>query len=346
MGYATSQQLARYVELYHNIDVTFTKEVIRATNLITQQIYLKALGGQWPCVINSASLSGAKVIAGVKSGAYEKIQQGTVSVSLRFSFLDEEKNEPVSFFVASKVTGVTQYAGSPDLVIISLTYTQRAPDDLIEKLGALLEANVNSAKRKEDRITITPDAMRKMGVMQKETVVFIQGIPRRCILRDLSFSGAKVILVGIAPFLLQKEVVLRIDFDEPRAAVGIKGVIVRTEDVEGRKDLVALAIQYHETEVPMAYKMHVNLYLSQQRKTQLGETPETASHEKAGKAAAKGETNGAGTAAPQPAAETAGQPETVTEAATEPGNPTNGAKDVKAADSKAKPAKPAPDTKK
>lgn len=269
MGYATSQQLARYYELYQNIDVTFSKEVIKATGLIPQQVYVKALGGQWPCVLNSASLSGAKIIAGIKSGFYEKIQQGNTSVSLRLSFQDPEKSEPMSFFVTSKITGFTQYAGSPDLIIINIAYTQRPPDDLIEKLGALLEANINSTKRREERIVMTPDAMRKLGILQKETVIFIQGIPRRCILRDLSFSGSKVIMVGIAPFLINKEVVLRIDITEPRLALGVKGTIVRTEDVEGRKDLVALAIKYHEAEIPMGYKMQINAYLSQMRKTAL-----------------------------------------------------------------------------
>lgn len=276
MGYATSQQLARYYELYQNIDVTFSKEVIKTTGLIPQQIYIKALGGQWPCVINSTSLVGAKIIAGIKSGIYEKIQQGTVSVSLRFAFMEQDKTEPLSFFVAAKVIGMNQYAGSPELVIISLGFTQRAPDDLIEKLGSLLEANINSTKRREERILLTPDAMRKLGIVQKETIVFIQGIPRRCILRDLSFSGAKVIMVGIAQFLIDKEVVLRIDIDEPRIAIGVKGVIRRTEDVENRKDLVALAIQYHENEVPMAYKLHINNYIKQLRKGPESEDEEAA----------------------------------------------------------------------
>jgi len=300
MGFATSQQLARFYELYQNIDVTFTKEVIKATGLMTQQVYIKALGGQWPCVINSASLSGAKIIAGVKSGIYDKIQQGTTQVSLRFSFADQDKGEPMSFFVAAKVLGVNQYAGSTELVIISIAYTQRAPDDLIEILGTLLEANVNSAKRREERITLNPDAMRKIGILQKETVIFIQGVPRRCILRDLSFSGAKAILVGIAPFLIEKEIVLRIDFDEPRVAVGVKGKIVRTEDVEGRKDLVALAIMYHEAEVPMAYKMHINNYLSLQKKTQLAESADpvaTAKPAANGEAVKPAEAKPAGTSA-------------------------------------------------
>ena len=276
MGYATSQQLARYYELYQNIDVTFTKEVIKATGLIPQQVYIKALGGQWPCVINSTSLPGAKIIAGVKSGIYEKIQQGNSSVSLRFSFLNVEKNEPVSFFVTAKVLGATPYAGSTELVLISLAYTQRAPDDLIETLGTLLDANINSAKRREERILVTQDAIRKLGILQKETIILIQGIPRRCILRDLSFSGAKVIMVGIAQFLMEKEVVLRIDLDEPRMAIGLKGKILRTENVEGRKDLVALAVCYYENEVPMAYKMHINNFLKLQRKTQLGEAEQAA----------------------------------------------------------------------
>ncbi len=274
MGYATSQQLARYFELYQNIDVTFTKEVIKTTGLIPQQIFLKAAGGQWPCVINSTSFMGARIISGIKSGAYEKIQQGNITVSLRFSFLNQEKNEPESFFVAAKVTGMSPYAGSTELVLINLAYTQRPPDDLIEKIGRLLEANINSTKRREERIIITPESMRKLGILQKETTVFIQGVPRRCILRDLSFSGAKLIMVGIAHFLKDKETVLRIDLEDPRTAVGIKGRVVRTEDVEGRKDLVAVAVQYNEQEVPMAYKMHINNYISQNRSAISRETPE------------------------------------------------------------------------
>jgi hypothetical protein len=266
MGFATSQQLSRYYELYQNIDVTFTKEVIKTTALIPQQVFLKAGGNQWPCIINSTSLMGAKIICGMKSGIYEKLQQGTTTVSLRFSFMDQEKNEPKSFFIAAKVLGMNQYAGNAELALISISYTQRAPDDLIEKLGQLLEANINSAKRREERILMTPDSMRKIGISQKETIVFIQGVPRRCILRDLSFSGSKVIMVGIAAFLTDKQVVLRIDLDDPRTAVGIKGVIVRTEDVEGRKDLVALAIKYNENEVPMAYKMRINNYMNSTRK--------------------------------------------------------------------------------
>ncbi|HNX04511.1 MAG TPA: hypothetical protein PKI32_03375, partial [Opitutales bacterium] len=46
------------------------------------------------------------------------------------------------------------------------------------------------------------------------------------------FSGAKVIMVGVAKFLTDREVAIRLDFDDPRESALVKGKIVRTEDVE------------------------------------------------------------------------------------------------------------------
>ncbi len=262
MAYATTQQLTRYYDTYKNIDVTFTKEVTAILGLQTQQVFIKADGRQWPCIINSSSLVGAKVIAGTRNGLIPKIQKDVSAVNLRFSFVDNENKEPVSFFINSKAAGFSPYGTNNDLVLIQLQYIQRAPDFLIEKLGSLLDANVNSKRRREDRILVTADTMRKIGILQKETIIFIQGVPRRCIIRDISFSGAKVIMIGIAQFIRDKDVVLRIDFEEPRTAIGLHGKIIRTEDVRDRKDLVALAIQFVENEIPMTYKMHLNHYIS------------------------------------------------------------------------------------
>ncbi len=271
MGVATSQQLTKYYERYRGIDVTFTKEVIKATGLVTQQVYLKCVGETWPCVIYSASFVGAKVIINAKSGLLEKIRKANNVVSVRFSFKESDKVDPFMFFVAGKVSGFAPYGGSADVAMLTMVFTQRPPDDLIEIMGRLLDANVNSTKRREDRILLTADSMRRMRLIAKETAIFIQGVPRRCILRDLSFSGAKAIMVGVAKFLLEREASIRIDFDDPRESHLIKGKIVRTEDVEGRKELVALAINFTEQSVPMTYKLRVNEYLTQSRAESRGD---------------------------------------------------------------------------
>ena len=124
---------------------------------------------------------------------------------------------------------------------------------------------MNSTRRREERILLNPDAMRRMGLLSKESFIFVQGVPRKCILRDISFSGSKAIIVGLAKFLVGKECLLRIELEEPRESLDLKGTIVRYEDVEGRKDLTAIAIHFDEPAVPMTFKMHINDYLSQVR---------------------------------------------------------------------------------
>jgi hypothetical protein len=158
------------------------------------------------------------------------------------------------------------------VALFTLQFAQRPPDDLIEIIGRILDANVNSAKRREDRILITPDSFRRLNLFSKENAVFIQGVPRRCILRDISFSGAKIIMVGVAKFLLNREAGLRMDFDDPRESFQIRGKFIRSEAVEGRKDLIALAILFDE--VPMGYKLRINDFLGQTRASERnGEEP-------------------------------------------------------------------------
>ncbi|GAB1484789.1 hypothetical protein MASR2M78_36070 [Treponema sp.] len=138
-------------------------------------------------------------------------------------------------------------------------------------MGRLLEANINSTKRRDERILLNADSMRKLHIQSKETALFIQGVPRRCILRDISFSGTKIIMIGVAKFLVDKEAAIRLDFEEPRESLLIKGKIVRSEDVEGRKDLVALALHFDESSVPMVYKMRINDFITLVRADTRGE---------------------------------------------------------------------------
>ena len=268
MGLMTSHQITRYYDIYRDTEVTFSKEFIRALNLDPRQVYIKCAGAQWPCIINSTSLQSARIIIGTKGGAFAQISKENTPLSLRFSFTPPGQL-PVSFFVNCRVANVQPYMTSNDLAIITLTFTQRPPDDLIETLGRLIEANFNSSRRKEERIIINEDSKRKLNLLREETLVYIQNVPRHCIIRDLSFSGAKLVLKGLAQFLADKNAVIRLDFTEPQETLGIQGQIVKAETIEGRKDLASVSIQFLESAVPMSYKLHINSYLTAIRKKQL-----------------------------------------------------------------------------
>ena len=259
MSIITSQKITSFYERFKAIDVTFSKEIVLVTGLVTQQVYLKCGGDFWPCVIYSGSFLGAKVASNTQSGLIQKLQKANSSVSLRFCFKKPDKEAPVTFFVSARVTGYAPHGDSKEVALFNLQYTQRPPDDLIEIMGKVLDANVISSKRKDERIVLNAEIIRKLGVNTGETTVYVQGVPRRCILRDISFSGAKIIMVGVSKFLVSKEAALRIDFDDPRESFSLKGSFIRTEAVQGRKDLIALAIEFTGS-VPMGYKIRLNEY--------------------------------------------------------------------------------------
>ncbi len=267
MSIITSQQILHYYETYGKIEVTFTKEVIQATQLIPRNVFLKCLGFQYPCILYSSSMVGAKILLNISPSLQQALRKANNVVYLRYCFQKNQKGDPLTFFVPAKVAGSSPYdKNGGNLYFFSLTFTQKPADTLIEILGTLLDATLTSQKRKEERILITTETLKKLGISNKELAILIQGVPRKGILRDLSFGGAKVILLGLAKFIMNKEAVLRLEIEEPRQIIEIPGTIIRHEPVEGRRDISAFAIKFHEGKVPITYKLLLSDYLKQQEK--------------------------------------------------------------------------------
>lgn len=269
MAFVTTQTINRYYDCYRDTEIVFSKEIIHTLKMDPRQIYIKSGGLQWPCIVNSSSFNQAKIILGTNGGAYATLSKKDPDpVSLKFSFYNPD-GQLMSFFVNAKVDIIQPYMNSTDLSLITIQYTQRPPDDLIVMLGSLVEANMNAIRRKEDRIHITQNSMRKLGLQRKELTVSIQNIQRNCILQDLSFGGAKIVLLGLSKFLLQKEAFLQLEFDDPHEMMIIKGIIVSTTPVEGRSDLIGASIQFQEDSISLAYKVRINNYISTMRKDEL-----------------------------------------------------------------------------
>lgn len=262
----TNQQINEYYNKYRENEIVFTKDIIRFLRMDPRQIYVKCAGSQWPCIINSTSFQQAKIIIGTTGGAFQQItKKDAPPVSLRYCFIEPD-NQPLVFFVTCRVTDVTPYMNSHELAIVTLSFTQRPPDDLIYKLGSLMDAKEGFLYRKEERIILNDDAQRLLGINKKESIVYIQNVPRRCILWNLSFSGAKIVVLGLPAFLKGKDCIVRLIFSDPNEAIDVKGTIVSANAVEGRKDLAEAGIKYDENLVPLSYKIRINEYLSSKRK--------------------------------------------------------------------------------
>ncbi len=271
---ATNQQINNYYDLYRENEVVFTKDILQSLKIDPRQIYIKCVNSQWPCIINSTSFQMARIIIGTAGGAFRQISQKDAPlVNLRYCFA-ESNSQPLQFFVTCKVTNIEPYMKSAELALVTLTFTQRPPDDLILKLGSFISANENFMRRKEERIFLDEDAKRRLGIEKQESVVFIQNVPRRCVLRDLSFAGARVIVMGVPKFLTGTNSVLRIQFSDTMEVLEIKGTVTSAQSVENKKELCSLGLKFDENLIPYEYKLHINNYMAQNRKTFIDESDE------------------------------------------------------------------------
>ncbi len=266
MSIITSHELARFYELYRQSEVTFTKQVTEATGLQLQTVLLKVGGSQWPCVLYSCSMAGARTVVNLRNDFYETLQRAEGHLSLRLAFKRPDKQDPISFYVSGKSAGLAPYSPQNPLVqLLAIEFGSRPSDELIQILGVLLEANANSQRRREERIPLTPENLKRMGLESRDCTVAIQGASHRGILRDLSFSGAKVLTV-VSPTLAGQPVAVKIARSEAAEEITLWGEVARVEQVQDHPDLGALGIKFLG-EPPVTFKLMISGFLSGPRRT-------------------------------------------------------------------------------
>lgn len=263
MSFLTSQTIQKYYDMFGKIEVTFSKEVTKAVGLNQDDVLLKIAGLQWPSILYSSSFENAKVIVSLKPEQFEKIKQEGSGGMLRLGFKVPEKTDSLTFFINIKVRGFNRYSSQrQDLYFLQLDYTQRPPEDYIAIIGQFLEVNINSKKRADERIAIREDVIKKIGFVSATCLVYMDKVPRKCIIRDLSFGGTQLLIPGLAKFMQSKPVILRLTRIDNGENVDLKGTVVRADELEGRKDIAIVGVQFNPADVPMSFKTMLNKYLN------------------------------------------------------------------------------------
>ncbi len=260
MAILTGFQISRLYDLYNDIDITFTKDIVSATLFNQKETYLRYGGTQKKCLLYSTSMKKCRIIINTGDNFAAKMRDAGNIVSIRLAFNIPGKNDVISFFINAKVTGYSAYTDDgSDLNYAFLTYTQRPPDDLIIILGQLLEANINFQKRKDLRIIINNNNYTALGFTSRDVNLVIENIPRKAIIVDISASGIMAIGVKAFKFHLNKEVVVK--FNSGSNDWQIKGQIVRIDDVPGRNDVVLIGIKLTPEAIPVSFKISIENYL-------------------------------------------------------------------------------------
>jgi hypothetical protein len=257
-----SKRLAVLYDGFADTEVAFNANVILSSGLVTGDVHLKFGDASLPCVLYACSMKGARVIAEVGSTFGGALAHHGGLATLRLGFRNADVPGVLGLFLPSRVDSVSEYnPQKPQYKFVSLSFVQRAPDVLIEILGSLQEIAATEARRRDERIVINEETMKKVGLQSKESCVAIDGDARRCLLRDISFSGAKVLVSTQGQLPGNSRVTLKLSrCDAPDSTV-IDGSVVRVEEVNGRDDIVALSIRY-AGEPPISYRQRISGYFS------------------------------------------------------------------------------------
>ncbi|MCL2706122.1 MAG: PilZ domain-containing protein [Spirochaetaceae bacterium] len=260
MSILTGFQISRLFDLYNDIDITFTKDIVSTTLFSHKETYIRFGGNQKKCLLYSTSMNKGRVIVNIGDNFISKVNKSSGLISLRLAFNVPEKHDIISFYINAKITGYSAYTeGESDLNYAFLSYTQRPPDDLIIILGQLLEANINFQKRKDFRIIINNSNYTTLGFTSRDINLVIENIPRKAIIVDISASGIMAIGVKAFKFHLNKELIIK--FSSSTNEWQIKGQIVRINDITGRNDVVLIGVQLITETIPISFKMSIESYL-------------------------------------------------------------------------------------
>ncbi len=271
MATLPTQKLLNFYETYGDKELAFNKSIIEITGLETKKVFLKIRSGQLPCVIYSCSMKTAKIIMTLGADDFEDIKKANNYVNLRFSFFQEKETKaPIMFFVASVIKSYTPFNmtrqisnDGSSVFLVSLEFSQKPPEDLIEIIGRVLEASDNFVKRKALRINIDNKVCEDMGIASNRIVVELQGSKRPCILKNASSFGCMVILALENPktILLKRVKIIIPLLKDTSSFLSIEGEAVRAEPIPNSTGIYGIGLAFDENFIPFEWKEMLNKYL-------------------------------------------------------------------------------------
>jgi hypothetical protein len=248
-----SSILQNFYQEFLNTELTYSKEVSIGLGLLPETT-LRWKGEVFPCVVHSCSFQAAKVLVRLNAGQGKAGEFGNRTTTLTLTFR-EPGSAKKDLYQFNGTTQILQQHGAEEgerSILLEMTFNHQPAEGFLQIQGSYLALKKEAHQRKEDRIPLTAENKDLLGLGNLNTTITIDHIERKCLLRELSFSGAKVILTGVAPFLIDKNFSLSVPIAE-KTSVLISGKIVRAEAVEGHRGMAVIALGYQQDQVPMDY---------------------------------------------------------------------------------------------
>ncbi len=245
--------------------MAFTKQVVQTLGLQPKQIYFKYNSEYYPCVIFESSLCEAKIFINIDESTLDMLTSLKTRCFLRFYFIDLSTNIPVAFLAACNVTEYSAYNSTKsEVFLVNVVYINRPPDDLIYRIGSLIETKQYFNLRKEERYKIDDYAIKKMGLGSNFSLVKHDDKLIKMCLRDISLSGCQFLITSNHPLEKGFFCDVNLNFPKYKRDFTIQGKVVRVEQL-GESVIIAVSVQFADSEIPLEYSTILNNFAKQRR---------------------------------------------------------------------------------
>lgn len=252
-----------YYTKYLNTELNYQKGVMDSLGFQPKTAVLRIQGRVVPCILHSLSFAMAKLIIKLTDQQLKDLKSGSRLCVLKVSYQISGTSEEFTLSGKFQPESLQRLGEDSYLVLLREDFNHRPPEGLIEVQGNYLKLKADSEARKTQRLALTEENLGYLGLRSAAGDMKIDHIPRKCLVKEVSFGGARVLIGGLAKFLDQREFDLSLDTLD-RTPLVLPGKIVRAEAVEGHRELSVLGLQYHADRVPVEYLKAVQATLDRQ----------------------------------------------------------------------------------
>lgn len=260
MPTVSSTKISEYYNNYKDQEVFFNKSICEITGLVSEKLRFKVSSEEFPCVLYACSMERIIIISNLTENDLQKVRAGKGIATIKFSFFPATAKKDFSFFISCKIKKINSFKlANGSAFMITLDFGQRPPDDFIEIIGKITDNAVKFNNRKELRIRLDDKIATSLGMDSAKGFAVIDETCKPCIFSDISTSGCGIIMTDSPEIEVHRPITIQLNIKTK--PININAMIVRSEKVNNRPELIRLGILYEKEEIPYVYKNMITNYL-------------------------------------------------------------------------------------
>ena len=111
-------------------------------------------------------------------------------------------------------------------------------------------------------LEVNKNTINKLHFFSTTGILKLNNKNKKCIVKDVSFSGMKLIAAGNEKDFINKNISIKLPFADNITADIINGAVIRTDSIGDSKDFVSLGILLDNSSIPFDYKNVIADFLS------------------------------------------------------------------------------------